>query len=199
MGTGQTAVYKDSLEIRLCTMGELITGLYRHTKERKVCSQVKPETLGVRKLLQTLRSILCPKVMQKWVTPGHKRLMRTSRTTGLESCVWLSVVLGYNREAPRTLLLCIYMRHLLSVLQQPVTGKMSHLGCLTVNYDAIEQPLLLIQGICANLGLDVGTNLHLAINCAAHELMDYVSFCSGHLLFCWVPLFLNEKSKEARI
>ncbi|XP_026350002.3 enolase 4 isoform X1 [Ursus arctos] len=57
--------------------------------------------------------------------------------------------------------------------QQPVTGKMSHLGCLTVNYDAIEQPLLLIQGICANLGLDVGTNLHLAINCAAHELMDY--------------------------
>lgn len=72
MGTGQTAVYKDSLEIRLCTMGELITGLYRHTKERKVCSQVKPETLGVRKLLQTLRSILCPKVMQKWVTPGHK-------------------------------------------------------------------------------------------------------------------------------
>ncbi|XP_025849861.2 enolase 4 isoform X2 [Vulpes vulpes] len=57
--------------------------------------------------------------------------------------------------------------------QQPITGKMSHLGCLTINYDTIEQPLLLIQGICANLGLDMGTNLHLAINCAAHELMDY--------------------------
>lgn len=56
---------------------------------------------------------------------------------------------------------------------------MSHLGCLTINYDTIEQPLVLIQGICANLGLDLGTNLHLAINCAAHELMDYVSFCSG--------------------
>ncbi|KAL1787940.1 enolase 4 [Sigmodon hispidus] len=57
--------------------------------------------------------------------------------------------------------------------QQPITGKMSHLGCLTVNYDTMEQPLLLIQGICSNLGLDLGISLHLAINCAAHELMDY--------------------------
>ncbi|XP_007935115.1 enolase 4 [Orycteropus afer afer] len=57
--------------------------------------------------------------------------------------------------------------------QQQITGKMSHLGCLTVSFDTIEQPILLIQGICANLGLELGTNLHLAINCAAHELMDY--------------------------
>ncbi|KAM7073927.1 enolase 4 isoform 3-T3 [Molossus nigricans] len=57
--------------------------------------------------------------------------------------------------------------------QQLVTGKMSHLGCLTIAYDTIEQPLLLIQGICVSLGLEIGTNLHLAINCAAHELMDY--------------------------
>ncbi|KAM5243694.1 enolase 4 isoform 5-T5 [Hipposideros larvatus] len=59
--------------------------------------------------------------------------------------------------------------------QQMITGKMSHLGCLTITYDTIEQPLLLIQGICENLGLELGTNLHLAINCAAHELMDYDS------------------------
>ncbi|XP_049710613.1 enolase 4 isoform X1 [Elephas maximus indicus] len=57
--------------------------------------------------------------------------------------------------------------------QQQITGKMSHLGCLTISFDTIEQPILLIQGICANLGLELGTNLHLAINCAAHELMDY--------------------------
>ncbi|XP_023564775.1 enolase 4 isoform X2 [Octodon degus] len=57
--------------------------------------------------------------------------------------------------------------------QQPVTGKMSHLGCLTINCDTIEQPLLLIQGVCANLELQLGINLHLAINCAGHELMDY--------------------------
>uniref|UniRef100_F6ZW16 Enolase 4 n=1 Tax=Equus caballus TaxID=9796 RepID=F6ZW16_HORSE len=59
--------------------------------------------------------------------------------------------------------------------QQQITGKLSHLGCLTISYDTIEQPLLLIQGICANLGLEMGTNLHLAIDCAAHELMDYDS------------------------
>ncbi|CAO2585963.1 Enolase 4 [Lemmus lemmus] len=57
--------------------------------------------------------------------------------------------------------------------QQPIMGRMSHLGCLTINYDTIEQPLLLIQGICSNLGVELGMSLHLAINCAAHELMDY--------------------------
>ncbi|KAF6108528.1 enolase 4 [Phyllostomus discolor] len=50
---------------------------------------------------------------------------------------------------------------------------MSHLGCLTITSDTIEQPLLLIQGICENLGLKMGMNLHLAINCAAQDLMDY--------------------------
>uniref|UniRef100_A0A8C5KID1 Enolase 4 n=1 Tax=Jaculus jaculus TaxID=51337 RepID=A0A8C5KID1_JACJA len=57
--------------------------------------------------------------------------------------------------------------------QQPITGKMSHLGCLTINYDTIEQPMLLIQGICSQLGVELGTALHLAINCAGHELIDY--------------------------
>lgn len=79
---------------------------------------------------------------------------------------------------------CVYTHHFPLTLQQPVTGKMSHLGCLTLSYDTIEQPLLLIQGICANLGLELGTNLYLAINCAAHELVDYVSFFSRTLAFC---------------
>ncbi|KAM4837550.1 enolase 4 [Urocitellus parryii] len=57
--------------------------------------------------------------------------------------------------------------------QPPVTSKMSHLGCLIITCDTVEQLLLLIQGICANLGLELGTNLHLAINCAGHELIDY--------------------------
>ncbi|XP_047408443.1 enolase 4 isoform X2 [Sciurus carolinensis] len=60
-----------------------------------------------------------------------------------------------------------------TLVTQPITSKMSHLGCLIINCDTIEQLLLLIQGICANLGLELGTNLHLAINCAGHELMDY--------------------------
>ncbi|XP_040847704.1 enolase 4 [Ochotona curzoniae] len=57
--------------------------------------------------------------------------------------------------------------------QQPLPSKMSHLGCLTISCDTIEQPLLLLQGVCTNLELELGTNLHLAINCAGHELMDY--------------------------
>lgn len=98
--------------------------------------------------------------------------------------------LMYNQEVPRALMCYIYMHHFLLILQQQVTGKMSHLGCLTINYDTIEQPLLLIQGICANLGLEMGTKLHLAINCAAHELVDYVSFHS-RILFVEVLLFLS--------
>nr|XP_020843828.1 enolase 4 isoform X2 [Phascolarctos cinereus] len=54
-----------------------------------------------------------------------------------------------------------------------IAGKLSYIGCLSINYDTIEQPLLLIQGICGNLGLELGINLYLAINCAAHELIDY--------------------------
>ncbi|XP_044516119.1 enolase 4 [Gracilinanus agilis] len=54
-----------------------------------------------------------------------------------------------------------------------IFGKLSYIGCLSINYDTIEQPLLLLQGICGNLGLELGINLYLAINCAAHEFIDY--------------------------
>ncbi|NXS58893.1 ENO4 Enolase, partial [Brachypteracias leptosomus] len=52
--------------------------------------------------------------------------------------------------------------------------RMSHLGCLITGCDNLEQPLLLLQTACHNLGLELGTDVYLAINCAAHELMDYV-------------------------
>ncbi|EPY82193.1 enolase family member 4 isoform 2 [Camelus ferus] len=95
-------------------------------------------------------------------------------------------LLKHHQEHPAKLTVPLLMVSLVScgksspgklnlMKEQPITGKMSHLGCLTINYDTTEQPLLLIQGICANLGLEMGTNLHLAINCAAHELMDYDS------------------------
>ncbi|KFQ37796.1 Enolase-like ENO4, partial [Mesitornis unicolor] len=51
--------------------------------------------------------------------------------------------------------------------------RISHLGCLTMEYDNLEQPLLLMQRVCNNIGLELGTDMYLAINCAAHELMDY--------------------------
>ncbi|NXP50997.1 ENO4 Enolase, partial [Heliornis fulica] len=52
--------------------------------------------------------------------------------------------------------------------------KMSHLGCLITGCDNVEQALLLMQTACNNIGLELGTDVYLAINCAAHELMDYV-------------------------
>ncbi|PKU31410.1 hypothetical protein llap_18286 [Limosa lapponica baueri] len=51
--------------------------------------------------------------------------------------------------------------------------RISHLGCLITGYDSLEQPLLLMQTACSNLGLELGTDMYLGINCAAHELMDY--------------------------
>ncbi|KFZ56812.1 Enolase-like ENO4, partial [Podiceps cristatus] len=52
--------------------------------------------------------------------------------------------------------------------------RMSHLGCLVTGCDNLEQLLLLMQTACNNIGLELGKDMFLAINCAAHELMDYV-------------------------
>uniref|UniRef100_A0A8C3XHZ8 Enolase 4 n=1 Tax=Chelydra serpentina TaxID=8475 RepID=A0A8C3XHZ8_CHESE len=54
-----------------------------------------------------------------------------------------------------------------------ILKRISHLGCLITGCDSLEQPLSLMQTACKNLGLELGIHVHLAINCAAHELMDY--------------------------
>ncbi|KAK2878881.1 hypothetical protein Q8A67_019672 [Cirrhinus molitorella] len=46
-------------------------------------------------------------------------------------------------------------------------------GALQVGFERPEQALDLITEACANLELPLGSDLHLAINCAAHGLMDY--------------------------
>ncbi|KAL3972565.1 MAD, mothers against decapentaplegic interacting protein [Sarotherodon galilaeus] len=45
-------------------------------------------------------------------------------------------------------------------------------GALAVSHERPEQPLDLITEACTNLGVPLGTQIHLALNCAAHELMD---------------------------
>ncbi|XP_015269488.1 PREDICTED: LOW QUALITY PROTEIN: enolase-like protein ENO4 [Gekko japonicus] len=55
----------------------------------------------------------------------------------------------------------------------PVFKKMSHLGCIVTGSETLEQPLTLIQMACTNIGLELGIDLYLGMNCAAHELMDY--------------------------
>ncbi|TKS85143.1 Enolase 4 [Collichthys lucidus] len=46
-------------------------------------------------------------------------------------------------------------------------------GAPSVSYERPEQPLDLITEVCTNIGLALGTEIHLALNCAASELMDY--------------------------
>ncbi|XP_010782440.1 enolase 4 [Notothenia coriiceps] len=46
-------------------------------------------------------------------------------------------------------------------------------GVLAVSYERPEQPLDLITEACSNSGLALGTEIQLALNCAASELMDY--------------------------
>ncbi|KAM5132345.1 enolase 4 [Mantella aurantiaca] len=47
------------------------------------------------------------------------------------------------------------------------------LGCLLFAGDRIDQPLDLMQEACQRLGLEPGEDVYFAVNCAAHELMDY--------------------------
>ncbi|KAM4636692.1 enolase 4 [Discoglossus pictus] len=54
-----------------------------------------------------------------------------------------------------------------------VIKNVSSLGCLVLGCDRVDQPLDLIYEACEHLSLEMGTSLDLAINCAAHELMDY--------------------------
>lgn len=56
---------------------------------------------------------------------------------------------------------------------QSLIKSVSPLGCLVLACDRQDQPLELIRDACEQLGLELGTNMYLAINCAAHELMDY--------------------------
>lgn len=62
-----------------------------------------------------------------------------------------------------------------------------------MSYERPEQPLDLITEVCTNIGLALGTEIHLALNCAASELMDYVS-CSH-----WLSAFKRKKIVMAQL
>uniref|UniRef100_A0A3B4F5P0 Enolase 4 n=1 Tax=Pundamilia nyererei TaxID=303518 RepID=A0A3B4F5P0_9CICH len=50
-------------------------------------------------------------------------------------------------------------------------------GALAVSHERAEQPLDLIAEACTNLGVPLGTQIHLALNCAAHD--KYIISISG--------------------
>lgn len=51
----------------------------------------------------------------------------------------------------------------------------SDIGTPVVSYDRPEQPLDLITEACMNLEVALGTDIYLVLNCAAQNLVDYVS------------------------
>ncbi|KAJ6669018.1 hypothetical protein lerEdw1_007827 [Lerista edwardsae] len=55
----------------------------------------------------------------------------------------------------------------------PIQKKMGYLGCIILGNESLEQPLTLIQTACTSLSLELGIDMYLGINCAAHELVDY--------------------------
>ncbi|CAJ0966676.1 unnamed protein product [Ranitomeya imitator] len=57
--------------------------------------------------------------------------------------------------------------------RESVVRSVSSLGCLVLACDRLDQPLEIVRDACQRLGLQPGTDVYLAINCAAHELMDY--------------------------
>ncbi|XP_065528424.1 enolase 4 isoform X4 [Lathamus discolor] len=56
---------------------------------------------------------------------------------------------------------------------QQAAKRVSYLGCPVTGCDNLEQLLLLMQTACDNRSLELGKDMYLAINCSAHELMDY--------------------------
>jgi len=53
--------------------------------------------------------------------------------------------------------------------------------------DKPEQGLDLLQEAITSLGLNAAVDFHLAINCAAHEAFDFVSYIlSNKQKFCWI-------------
>lgn len=48
-------------------------------------------------------------------------------------------------------------------------------GAPILGFERAEQPLELVAEASANLGLALGAEIYLAVNCAAAELMDHVS------------------------
>ncbi|KAM3913257.1 LOW QUALITY PROTEIN: enolase 4 [Leptodactylus fuscus] len=64
-------------------------------------------------------------------------------------------------------------RRVPSLSDLSVFSPQSPLGCPhSRTATALDQPLELIGDACERLGLDLGTSVYLAINCAAHQLMD---------------------------
>ncbi|KAL2083402.1 hypothetical protein ACEWY4_021175 [Coilia grayii] len=55
----------------------------------------------------------------------------------------------------------------------PMVFPMTDAGALLVGFDRAEQPLDVLMEACSNLRLTPGKDLHFALHCSAHRLVDY--------------------------
>uniref|UniRef100_A0A8C2WVE7 Enolase 4 n=1 Tax=Cyclopterus lumpus TaxID=8103 RepID=A0A8C2WVE7_CYCLU len=63
-------------------------------------------------------------------------------------------------------------KEMMRIMNASTKAMLCDSGALAVAYERPEQPLDLITEACTNSGLALGTEIHLALNCAAPELMD---------------------------
>ena len=63
-------------------------------------------------------------------------------------------------------------------ISQVVSKAVNDYGALWTTFDRPEQGLDLIQEAMTQLELTPGEHFHMALNCAGHEIFDYVS---GHI------------------
>uniref|UniRef100_A0AAQ4PRL9 phosphopyruvate hydratase n=1 Tax=Gasterosteus aculeatus aculeatus TaxID=481459 RepID=A0AAQ4PRL9_GASAC len=63
-------------------------------------------------------------------------------------------------------------KEMMRIINTSTKAMLCDSGALAVKYERPEQPLDLITEACCNSGLALGTDIHLALNCAAPELMD---------------------------
>ena len=72
---------------------------------------------------------------------------------------------------------------------QPLVRLTNDLGALCPQFDRPEQGLDLLQEAITSLGLVPGQDISLAINCAGHEILDYVR--TYHSILCCQDKHLN--------
>ncbi|NWZ68210.1 ENO4 Enolase, partial [Acrocephalus arundinaceus] len=171
---GSLAIGGTSLAIAKAGATILHVPLYLHTALLKH-NQESPKEMTLPLPMVTLLN--CEKN-----SPAKLRLVKEvmlippaelSLKEGIERVLDIQKEMTRLLESPGKMVQSKMLIFFLFCFQPPTLKGISHLGCLTTGYDSLEQLLLLMQTACNNISLELGTDMYLALNCAAHELMDY--------------------------
>ncbi|XP_077586283.1 enolase 4 isoform X2 [Stigmatopora nigra] len=112
-------------------------------------------------------------------TPLYKyirTLMNPKDKTGFHIPVCLVTLLSCGKTSPGKLNLLeevILVPNPGQQVKQVTQAILTDKGVIPMSYDRAELALDLINDACNNLDLELGTEIHLALNCAGSDLMDY--------------------------